>query len=142
MEAWIEGTEPPPNVLIELTDDPVRDVQGSPYRKAKRDADGNALGGVRLPHLPRTLENGSTAGAPVGSNNGLAWKHENGNFIFFISGSFEPFPAEKLKTLYPSKSAYVASVAAAADELVRLRQILPEDARGYVAAAEATKFGW
>ena len=139
MEAWVEGTEPPQYALIELTDDPVRDLQGSPYRRAKRDADGNVLGGVRLPHLPRTLENGSTAGAPVGSYNGLAWRHENGNFFFFLSGTFEPFPPERLKTLYPSKPAYVASVAAAADELVRHRQIIPEDARGYVAAAEAAK---
>jgi Alpha/beta hydrolase domain len=137
MEAWINGAQPPSNVLIELTDEPVREVQGMPYRKAKRDADGNALGGLRLPHLPRMLEDGTRAGAPVGSNNGLAWKHENGNFFFFISGSFEPFSAEKLRALYPSREAYVRSVAAAANELVRLRQILPEDARAYVDAAQA-----
>jgi hypothetical protein len=92
---------------------------------------------LRLPHLPRTLEDGSPAGASVGSNNGLAWKHESGNFFFFISGTFEPFSAEKLRTLYPSHEAYVRSVAAAAKELVRLRQILPEDAQAYVDAAQA-----
>ncbi|WP_114947845.1 alpha/beta hydrolase domain-containing protein [Microvirga calopogonii] len=137
MEGWIKGAEPPANALIELSDDSARNVQGMPFREAKRDADGNALGGLRLPHLPTTLANGEHVGAPVGSYNGLAWKHENGNFFFLISGSFESFPATKLQTLYPSQEAYVRSVAAAADELVRLRQILPEDAQAYVQTAQA-----
>ena len=50
--------------------------------------------------------------------------------------------SQALRTLYPSHATYVTSVTAAADELVRLRHILAEDARRYVEAAQAKNFAW
>ncbi len=77
---------------IQLTEDAAKDSQGSPYRTAARDADGNAIGGVRLPHMPAMLVDGRKSGAPLGRYNGLAREHENDNVFFLLSGSFTPFP--------------------------------------------------
>jgi hypothetical protein len=137
MENWITGTAPPANALIEFTGDPPRDVGGFPYRKAQRDADGNAVGGLRLPHMPTTLENGVRAGAPLGAYNGLDWAHEQDNRYFFSSGTYQPFLPDKLKALYPDHNAYVAAVTASAEDLVRHRYIVEEDAAAYIQAAKA-----
>jgi hypothetical protein len=137
MENWIKGKEPPASTLVELTDDPARDLQGSPYRKAKRDTDGNAMGGLRLPHMPTTFANGLKAGAPMGAYKGLDWAHEKDNIFFFISGTYQPFQANKLKALYPDHAAYVAAVAASAKDLAEKRYILEEDAAAYIEAAKA-----
>jgi hypothetical protein len=51
---WIdEGTEPPASNYIEL-ESAVSTVMGLSFRNAIRDADGNAVGGVRLPHMTAT----------------------------------------------------------------------------------------
>ena len=96
LQAWLRGTEPPPSITIQLTEDAAKELQGSPYRTAARDADGNAIGGVRLPHMPAMLVDGRKSGAPLGRYNGLAREHENDNVFFLISGSFTPFPPENL----------------------------------------------
>ena len=53
LQEWLNGRDDPPlSVAIELSDAPPRDFDGAPIRSAARDADGNAKGGVRLPHMP------------------------------------------------------------------------------------------
>lgn len=141
LQAWLSGTEPPPSIAIELSDATPRDFDGASVRSAARDADGNAEGGVRLPHMPAVLEGGKKAGAPLGRYTGFAWDHEKSNFYFTISGTFTPFPAGKLEALYPDHEAYVAAVAAAAEDLAAKRYILPEDAAAYIEAAEQTDIG-
>ena len=118
-----------------------KDLQGGPYRPAARDADGNAKGGLRLPHMPVVLGDGGKAGAPLGRYDGLAWAHETSNIFFLISGTFTPFPPDKLEALYPNHKAYVAAVAAAAEDLVAKRYILPEDGAAYVEAAAQSDIG-
>lgn len=136
LQAWLHGTEPPPSITIELTGEAPKDIQGGPYRPAARDADGNAKGGLRLPHMPVVLDDGRNAGAPLGRYDGLAWAYEKTNIFFFISGTFTPFPPEKIAALYPDHETYVAAVRAAAEDLVVRRHILAEDAQAYIDAAE------
>jgi hypothetical protein len=141
VEAWLAGKEPPPSVTIELSDAPPRTFDGDPVRAAARDDDGNAKGGVRLPHMPSVLENGAKAGAPLGHYTGFAWGYEKSNFFFTISGTFTPFPEDKLRALYPTHDAYVSAVSMAAKDLVAKRYILQEDADAYIKAAVDTKIG-
>jgi hypothetical protein len=91
--------------------------------------------------MPTTLADGKQAGAPLGSYTGIAWDHENSNIFFMISGTFSPFPPDKIKALYPDHEAYVAAVTAAAQDLAAKRHILPEDADAYIAAATRSDIG-
>ena len=137
LEGWLAGKNPFANLYMELADGPVRMVQGNKYRAVKRDAAGNGLGGVRLPHLATSLPRGKDGGAPLGVSNGLNWKHEQDNYFFFIAGRFEPFPDEKVKELYPTRDVYVDRVKAAAEHLLGMRYIIKSDADAYVAEAQS-----
>jgi hypothetical protein len=141
LQEWLNGREPPPSIAIELSDAPPRDWEGSAVRSAARDADGNAKGGVRLPHMPTVLEDGTKAGAPLGHYTGFAWDHEKSNFFFTISGTFTPFPEDKLHALYPTHDAYLSAVSLAAKDLVAKRYILQEDADAYIEAAIKSDIG-
>ena len=137
LQEWLKGREPPLSIAIELSDAP---PQGT-VRAAARDADGNAKGGVRLPHMPTVLDNGSKTGAPLGHYTGFAWDYEKSNRFFTISGTFTPFPKDKLRTLYPTRDAYVSLVSLAAKDLVAKRYILQEDADAYIEAATRSDIG-
>ncbi len=140
VQAWLSGQLPPASTAIELSDTAPRSFEGSPVRAAASDADGNAKGGLRLPHMP-SLVDGKKAGAPLGEYTGFAWDYAKANFFFTISGTFKPFPPDKLKQLYPDHTAYVDAVAAAAEDLAAKRYILREDADAYIAAAKASPVG-
>ncbi len=135
LQGWLRGTEPPPSIYITLKEGPAGALLGDPYKEAVRDSDGNALGGVRLPHLSTKLEDGKTAGAPLGAYRGLALDFKDTNFYFLLSGTFTPFPQDRLHALYPTHDAYVSAVSLAAEKLVSQRYILAEDADAYVKAA-------
>jgi len=142
LEEWLNGKEPPPSVAIELSDAPARNLECcGAVKEAARDADGNAMGGVRLPHMTNALGDGRKAGAPLGHYTGFAYDFAKDNFYLAISGTFTPFPPEKIKVLYPTHTAYVDAVKASVEDLVAQRYILPENARAYVEAAEASDIG-
>jgi hypothetical protein len=141
LQEWLNGREPPPSIAIELSDAPPRYWGGTAVRAAARDADGNAKGGVRLPHMPTVLDDGAKAGAPLGHYTGFAWDYEKSNMFFTISGTFAPFPKEKLRALYPTREAYVSAVSLAAKDLVTKRYILQEDADAYIEAATSSDIG-
>lgn len=105
------------------------------------DADGNASGGLRLPHMASVLADGRHAGAPLGRYSGLAWDHARDDFFLGLGGTFTQFPSERLHTLYPDHASYENQVRAAAENLVANRYILPEDGRAYVDAAERSTVG-
>jgi len=138
---WLDGREPPPSVALEVSDEPGALLMGDPLTSLARDADGNALGGLRLPHMPSRLADGTAAGAPLGTYRGLALNRQEENIYFTISGTFTPFAPEKLATLYPDRAAYVAAVTAAAEDLAGRRYILPEDAADYIEAAGSAEIG-
>jgi alpha/beta hydrolase family protein len=141
LQRWLRGTDPPPSVYITLREGPVGNLEGLPLKEAVRDADGNALGGVRLPHLPTALEDGKTAGAPLGTYNGLDLDFRDGNRYFLRSGLFVPFSEDRLRALYPNHDTYVSAVSLAAKDLVVKRYILQEDADAYIEAAVRSAIG-
>ncbi|MGD9738636.1 MAG: alpha/beta hydrolase domain-containing protein [Bauldia sp.] len=136
LEAWIaDGTEPPANAYIDVPTAPTRLIGTADFWDVARDADGNVLGGVRLPHMA----NGSGVGAPLGEYHGYNEVTQLGGG-FPITGTFTPFSADEIRRRYPTRDAYVAAVRAAADRLVEDRYILQADAEAYIAAAEAAPY--
>ncbi|WP_187830108.1 alpha/beta hydrolase domain-containing protein [Siccirubricoccus phaeus] len=109
------------------------------------DADGNELGGVRLPEIavPRGTHTGWNLYAAPGLEAELCDRE----------GSFLPFPADaaaraavgdprrSLAERYVAPGAYVAAIRAAAEALAAERLLLEEDVPGFVAAAEARGTG-
>jgi hypothetical protein len=106
---------------------------GAPVRLALTDPDGNALGGLRLPHM---LSEDGEAGAPRGRYTGFALNWIDENPYFAIAGTFEAFSPDRLAELYPTKQAYIDRVAAAAWSFAKRGYILQEDAEAYIEAAE------
>lgn len=113
----------------------------------KRDTDGNAIGGVRLPHMPSLPSDGRKVGAPLGVYLGvkkdepslkkLGPDEPGWNWIMrIISGSFKPFTAVELEKRYPDRAHYVDRVSRAVDLLVEQRFLLPEDRKRYIKEAE------
>jgi hypothetical protein len=89
-----------------------------------RDADGNALGGVRSPWIE----------APTASYRGNL-----GVGALAIVGSKTPFPADRLRSLYPTKADYEARFKAKLEEAVAGGWILPEDAPRILERAQAER---
>jgi hypothetical protein len=108
--AWIDGVEPPSSNYIALEAQEFR-FAGVPFRYAVRDADGNAVGGIRLPHMTATDSSGEI-GAPLGTYLGIDFAQAIGAVAF--GGRFIPFDPAKLNSLYPSHGRYVERVAKAA----------------------------
>ena len=79
---WIRGRTPPDSNYITL-DEEVGDLFGAPFRQAIRDADGNALGGVRLPHMTATTD-GHQVGAPLGRYEGFDFSAQD--FFTLLGG--------------------------------------------------------
>jgi hypothetical protein len=90
--------------------------------KLKRDRDGNALGGLRLPFIQ----------VPVAAYDGEAC---------IEAGTSTPFTAKRLEELYPSHEAYVRKLRAATNRAVRSRYLLCEDAETIMSKASAAPIG-
>jgi hypothetical protein len=135
--AWIDGTEPPASNYIDLQ--PAESIVfGNPFRYAVRDADGNAVGGLRLPHMTAMHKSGEV-GAPLGTYDGADFAQTN--FFLWLGGHFTPFDSAKLDSLYPTHGSYVERVAKAAHRLVERREILKEDANAYIREASHSTIG-
>jgi hypothetical protein len=137
LQAWLKGSEPPPSTYITLKDGPAGSLAGGPYKEAMRDKDGNALGGIRLPHMPGESPG---AGAPLGKYTGLALDKQDNRFLL-ISGAFVPFSKEELLARYPDQETYVKAVSTAAQDLVAERFMLQMDADALVDKAKAMAIG-
>jgi len=107
--AWVEdGVQPASAPPIETSDDAII-----------RDTKGNALGGVRLPHIE----------VPVAVLTGEGPIQTSGQTI--------PFDAATLEALYPSSADYIEAVEASALEAVDAGFLLPIDAETIIAEAKA-----
>jgi len=129
---WIMGQWAPESRYLALQDTPPEALGGIPFVPALRDADGNGLGGIRLPHMPSRWK-GRLAGAPLGSYTGLDL--DTLNPFFFLAGTFRPFPQARLTELYPTRKAYVDRIRRAANRLLAERHILRSDRNAYLESA-------
>lgn len=93
-----------------------------------RDANGNALGGLRLPDVDVPVA--TYTAAILGFNSPLG-----------LRGKTEPFSDEKLRELYPSRGDYVARVTAAAQQAEKAGYLLPGRVTAYIEEAKKTPLG-
>jgi hypothetical protein len=135
LDAWVaENRPPPPTLLMPLEarpEDPMvlqapAHLPGAIIMVPKQGADGNFLGGVRLPDVA----------APLGiygeQNPPLSDRSCN------LSASFLAFTPEQIKQRYKDRGDYEEQIRVAARKLMQQRFLLPADAAVIInAAAEA-----
>lgn len=114
LEAWVRDGTPPPVA-------PPLQVQSTSPVVLARDPQGNALGGVRSPHVD----------APVAALTG----QNSGAGFCVLFGRTEPLTSTQLHGLYPSHTAFVGQWAAALASAIGQGYILPEDGAELLAAA-------
>jgi len=104
---WVaEGRRAPSFPRIEID-------EGRPPR-IRRDAHGNAIGGIRLPELE----------APVAEYRGMA----TGTGLPPLFGAARPFTDDELSVVYPSRQPLEAQWGRAVEDLVASEAIRPQDA--------------
>jgi hypothetical protein len=106
LQRWISQGTPPPSL-------PCIEVVGSPPAIV-RDEYGNAVGGIRLPHLE----------VPMATHLGASEPGETPNLF----GRSIPFTPEECERLYPNNDSYRLRFAAAVREAQAAGFILPRDA--------------
>lgn len=144
LDRWVtDNVQPPANRLMPLEPTQDDDVLKAPahlakavVQRPKRDADGNVLGGVRLPDEE----------VPLGTN---AAQQEPKSFSCMLLGAFLPFAETKeereaakdsrpsIAERYKSRDDYVNRVRTAARALEADGFLLPDDAAVIIAAAAA-----
>ena len=134
LDAWIaRGTEPPATRLMALEtaapDTALRAPAHFPQaviQVPKRDADGNALGGIRLPDVE----------APLGTHVGLNTTRTRGCMLV---GGYVPFDAAQISAHYKNRDDYVNRIRIAARRLVDQQFLLPEDAAIIIEEAASSR---
>src|SRR5690349_14538625 len=130
LEAWVAtNAAPPANRLMPLEPAGEETALRAPahlpaavLQLPQRDADGNALGGVRLPELA----------APLGVHAGL---NQPTSRECMLIGAYAPFPSLKIGQHYRNRDDYVNRIRLAARELMQEGFMLPDDAAVIVQAA-------
>jgi Alpha/beta hydrolase domain len=119
------GVAPPSAPRVGLADPAAPDP-------VARDQYGNALGGIRYPHVevPIARVDGLQNSAPP----------EDPGQVFFcvLAGRTLPLSDTQLAEMYPTSATYLARFNAAMDRAVRARFLLPEDAQLLKATAAAS----
>ncbi len=137
LDAWAkDATEPPPSRLMPLEPRPgdaqvlqaPRHLPDAIVQAPLRDADGNALGGVRLPDIAAPLGVHGAQNAPL--------TEAPCNLI----GAYLAFPDDTVRARYPTRDQYVARIRVAAQALVADRFISAEDAGLIEDAAQRASF--
>ncbi len=111
-----DGTLPPTSPRIELT--------ASTPPAIARDADGNALGGIRTPLVDVPIA--ALSGDPAA---------EAGQGFCFLFGSTTPFDKAELTGRYPTAADYAGAFAASVDEAVKAGFVLADDVESMTARA-------
>jgi hypothetical protein len=115
LHRWLEGGEAP-------TPQPRLVKEGEPPR-FPRDANGNAIGGIRWPELE----------APVATHAAERLGDDGTNVL---RGKSTPFSQKRVRNLYPDFLTWLERYRSAVDRLVDSGVILPEDAGEMLAQAE------
>lgn len=139
---WIrDRKDPPANIYIE------GNLNADGTFTVARDKDGNALGGIRPPHMISHLQDGTEVGAPLGKYVGrrpapgpINEQPVETSFFWYwlpiIGGQFTAFDNSRLRELYPSREVYRERVERAADALKASGFLLQEDHRSIVMNAQ------
>jgi hypothetical protein len=118
LERWsTSGVRPPQGNPIDVI------APGTPTAQVRTDSEGNALGGIRSPHLD----------VPIARYHARM----DGPGICELWGWREPLTKAEIARLYPTKKAYVAKVTASVDALVRRRWLELADGKLLILAAKA-----
>jgi hypothetical protein len=137
LRRWaVDGVTPPRADRIELHDDPDAGPKGSRDEAlpAKRDEHGNALGGVRSPHVDVPV-------ARYFPHSTLQNPEEGGRLdIGDLMGSMERFTPERLRALYGTPATYRARYEEGIGRLLDERWILDGDAVRLADYAAAVTF--
>lgn len=148
LRRWMaDGTPPPPSVHLDgsnysllplsCTGLPIPGIANLP-----RDAEGNALGGVRLPFL-RTQVDGKAVGSPLGRYNGVEAQYgcSAGGFpqLAIVTGTFVRDDA--MLDRYTSHGRYVVDVSRAAQWAFERGWLLEEDRDAYIRTAARCAVG-
>jgi hypothetical protein len=115
LDAWVRTGEAPPEAARLETDSTPDFV---------RDANGNALGGVRTPQVDVPVA--TLSGEPGGSS----------SIMCLLQGSTTPLDPGRLAQLYPTVDAYLAAYAAAADAAIGAGFVLEDDREALLADAD------
>jgi hypothetical protein len=159
---WVSGTNTPPKSVhllghIARLDAALFSAEswggdGLQVFLPKRGDDGNALKGVRLPHVRSKLQGNNHVGGPLGFYRGVECGNDGtaDGYILdcqlsgdpsgynMIGGSFIPYTSDQdnaCDVFYPTDDAYLESVEDAAAYAVTERWILQEDVASIVAGA-------
>jgi hypothetical protein len=109
LDTWVRTGEAPPEA-------PRLEVDESGAAPAfVRDDNGNAVGGIRTPHVD----------VPVSTLSGQA--PEGSSIVCLLMGSTTPLPPDRLAELYPSADDYLAAWEEAADAAVASGFVLDDD---------------
>ena len=115
MKAWVEGrAQPPHGPPIEMISVGTPGTGETGLGVVKRDANGNALGGIRLAQFS----------VATSMNSG----RNDGSGACFSFGSHEPFDSATLERLYPTRESYIGAVNRLTDENLKAGFITKEGA--------------
>jgi hypothetical protein len=117
LTTWIETGKAPPKA-------PRIDVTAGASPQIQRNADGIAQGGIRTP--PVDVPVAALSGAPG----------PNPSTICLLLGSTNPFPAERLAELYPSRAVYRQRYDRAADAAIKAGFVLRADRAALLSFAD------
>jgi hypothetical protein len=126
LDRWVtKSVTPPVGLPIEVSASP----QSPQLAALVRDNNGVAVGGIRLPRVavPTALNTGENI--PANATNPA-------DSFCVLLGTHIPFEAQKLKTLYPTRTAYMGKVKRVVDELVQRGFVLKADALTLTGNAE------
>lgn len=145
LRLWMtDGTPPPPSVSLDGSNYPILPLPcvGLPIpgiADIPRDSDGNALGGIRLPHLLTKVDEEcvgddcKTRGSPLGTYNGIETQYgcSAGGFpqVAIVMGTF--IRDDEILDRYTNHGKYVSGVSKAADFAFEQGWILEEDVDAY-----------
>jgi alpha/beta hydrolase family protein len=135
IDKWVKtGTPPPsaPKAEVESKQGEIPGRNGQPATTGtiydyKRDARGNALGGIRLAEFDVATS--------------LSTRENSGNTFCFLYGRYEPFPDEVINQLYPTHADYVAKVKAVTEANIKAGYIEAADGHRTIVRAERSYIG-
>jgi len=117
LKQWVAAGNAPPHA-------PRLEVAPGLTPKIVRNAEGIAQGGIRTPPVDVPVE--ALSGVPG----------PNPSTICLLLGSAKPFPAAQLKSLYPTRAAYLKAIDADAQRVINAGFVLPQDRAALLAFAD------